>query len=129
MAEGQTTGQDSPLDGLNPAGFETSRRPLQPGERLGLHICPSCASELVYPTDWEPAPRKRWNVDLRCPDCEWLGGGLYAQEIVDRFDEVLDAGTEQLLGDLNLLARANMEEQVERFTAALRAGQILPEDF
>ena len=76
-----------------------------------------------------PAPRKRWNVDIRCPDCEWLGGGLYAQEIVDRFDEVLDEGTEQLLGDLNLLARANMEEQVERFIAALRAGQILPEDF
>ena len=42
---------------------------------------------------------------------------------------MLDAGTEQLLGDLNLLARANMEEQVERFIAALRAGQILPEDF
>ncbi len=129
MAEGQTAEPDSPLDGLSASELDVPRRPLQAGERLGLHVCPSCASELVYPTEWEPAPRKRWNVDLRCPDCEWLGGGLYAQEIVDRFDEVLDAGTEQLLDDLNLLARANMEDQVERFVAALRAGQILPEDF
>jgi hypothetical protein len=128
MAEGQTAGQDSPLDGLNASRLEAGR-PLRSRQQLGLHVCPSCASELVYPTDWEPASRKRWSVDLRCPDCEWLGNGVYAQEIVDRFDEVLDDGTEQLLDDLNLLARANMEEQVERFIAALRAGQILPEDF
>ena len=70
-----------------------------------------------------------WTVDLRCPDCEWTGGGVYAQEVVDRFDEALDGGTEQLLDDLNLLARANMEEQVERFVAALWADRILPEDF
>ncbi len=73
--------------------------------------------------------RKSWSVDLRCPDCEWHGGGVYAQEIVDRFDEALDRGTEQLLGDLSLLTRANMEEQVERFVTALNAGWILPEDF
>ena len=29
---------------------------------------------------------------LRCPECEWNGGGVYDQEIVDRFDEELDAG-------------------------------------
>jgi hypothetical protein len=128
MADRPTAGQDSPLNELS-APLEAARRPAQAGEKLGLHVCPCCASELVYPTDWEPAPRKRWNVDLRCPECEWLGNGIYAQPVVDRFDEVLDAGTEQLLDDLNLLARANMEEQVERFVAALRANQILPEDF
>jgi hypothetical protein len=94
-----------------------------------LHVCPCCDSELVYPTDWAPAERKRWTVDLRCPDCEWTGGGTYTQEAVDRFDQTLDAGTEQLLDDLNLLARANMEDQVERFVAALASNHILPEDF
>jgi hypothetical protein len=94
-----------------------------------LHICPSCESALVYPTDWGPADENRWRVDLRCPDCEWLGGGIYPQNVVDRFDEALDRGTEQLLDDLNLLARANMEEQVERFAAALHADVVLPEDF
>ena len=63
------------------------------------------------------------------PTASGLGGGVYAQEVVDRFDEALDGGTEQLLDDLNLLARANMEEQVDRFVAALWADHILPEDF
>jgi hypothetical protein len=94
-----------------------------------LHICPRCASELVYPIDWAPAEEDSWKVGLRCPECEWLGGGIYTQEIVDRFDRALDAGTERLLGDLNLLARANVEEQVRSFVAALEADLILPEDF
>jgi uncharacterized membrane protein len=34
-----------------------------------------------------------------------------------------------VLDDLNVLIRANMEEQIERFAAALQADQILPEDF
>jgi hypothetical protein len=31
--------------------------------------------------------------------------------------------------DLNVLIRANMEDQIERFAAALQADHILPEDF
>ena len=50
-------------------------------------------------TGRRPSARS-WSVDLRCPDCEWHGSGVYAQEVVDRFDEALDRGTEQLLGDL-----------------------------
>lgn len=128
MADRPSTGSDrTPLDGLTPGSEPAVSAQVE--QQHGLHVCPCCESELVYPTDWSPAPRKRWNVDLRCPECEWLGNGIYSQEIVDSFDEVLDAGTEQLLTDLQLLARANMEEQIERFVAALRAGKILPEDF
>jgi hypothetical protein len=95
----------------------------------GLHVCPSCDSGLVFPIDWAPAAGRRWTVELRCPECEWLGAGTYSQAVVDRFDEALDDGTEALLRDLNLLTRANMEEQVDAFVAALDADQILPEDF
>jgi hypothetical protein len=94
-----------------------------------LHVCPSCDSGLVFPIDWAPAAGRRWSVELRCPECEWNGGGTYAQAVVDRFDEALDDGTEALLRDLNLLTRANMEEQVDAFVTALNADQILPEDF
>ena len=66
---------------------------------------------------------------LRCPECEWNGGGSYSQDIVDRLDEVLEQGTESVLEDLNVLVRANMEDQIDRFVSALRADQILPEDF
>jgi hypothetical protein len=128
MAREQTQNQaSSPLAAndfrAEPRGVRSSNRPT------GLHVCPSCASELVYPTDWAPAAAKSWTVQLRCPDCEWNGGGVYAQEVVDRFDEQLDLGTEELLADLNLLTRANMEEQVERFVQALDANWIVPDDF
>jgi hypothetical protein len=94
-----------------------------------LHICPSCSSELVHPTDWVPASGRRWTVQLRCPDCEWAGGGTYTQAVVDRFDEALDDGTESVLNDLQRLSRANMEEDTESFISALWAERILPEDF
>ena len=51
-----------------------------------LQICPACARDLVYPLDWAPAPGRRWSVALRCPECEWQGGGIYSQNIVDQFD-------------------------------------------
>ncbi len=114
---------------LDPSTFKPSERTPLPERAKALHICPSCDSELVYPVDWAPADRTRWAVDLHCPDCDWATTGVYSQEIVDRFDEALDRGTEALLTDLSLLARANMEEQIERFVAALNADLILPEDF
>lgn len=130
MADGQKTDQGKGSIPLDASVFSASQRPIDPAGRAGaLHVCPSCDSELVYPVDWAPVDRQRWSVDLRCPDCEWQGGGVYAQEIVDRFDDELDHGTELLLGDLSLLARSNMEDQVERFVSALWAGWILPEDF
>ena len=94
-----------------------------------LHLCPECGGKFVQPTDWEPAGRSRWRVGLRCPDCEWLGSGVHDQRTMDRFDEVLDNGTEALLDDLTHLSRAIMEEEVDRFVAALHRDLIQPEDF
>ena len=115
--------------GLEPSIFEARSSSTTRRRRDDLHICPSCSSDLVYPTDWAPASQRHWHVALRCPECEWNGGGRYSQEIVDRLDEVLDRGTEAVLDDLNVLTRANMEDQIERFVAALQADRILPEDF
>jgi hypothetical protein len=99
------------------------------GDTVQLHICQECESQLVYPTDWAPAAARHWHVELRCPDCEWRGEGIYTQQVVDRFDLALDDGTEAILDDLTRLARANMEEEIERFTDALVRDLVLPEDF
>jgi hypothetical protein len=96
---------------------------------LDLHICPECDKQLVYPVEWEEASATHWEVQLRCPNCEWLTVGLYDQETVDRFDEHLDDGTEALVRDLKRLTRANMEEEVERFSSALSSDGIWPMDF
>jgi hypothetical protein len=94
-----------------------------------LHVCPECDRELVYPVEWEEASATHWEVMLRCPNCEWAEVGTFDQATVDRFDEQLDNGTEALIRDLKRLTRANMEEEIDRFTAALTSDDILPEDF
>ncbi|HEX6115479.1 MAG TPA: hypothetical protein VFY99_00170 [Solirubrobacterales bacterium] len=94
-----------------------------------LHVCPGCSSELVHPTDWEPAGRARWRVELRCPECEWSGSEVHDQKVMDAFDEVLDEGTEGLLDDLSELSRAIMEEEVDRFIDALNRDLIVADDF
>jgi hypothetical protein len=132
VAERQTAkqrGRTSLEGGLEPSIFETRLATTTRRRRDDLHVCPSCNSELVYPTDWAPASNRHWQVALRCPECEWNGGGSYSQEVVDRFDEALERGTESVLADLNTLIRANMEDQIDRFVSALSADHILPEDF
>jgi hypothetical protein len=94
-----------------------------------LHICPQCDRDLVYPVDWEEASLTHWEVALRCPNCEWTEVGQFDQATVDRFDEALDLGTEALVRDLRRLVQANMEDEADRFAAALEANAILPEDF
>ena len=115
--------------GLGPDAFSGRRRAPKAHAEGDLHICPTCESELVYPVDWAPARGRQWAVALRCPECEWQDEGVFGQDVVDRFDDALEVGTAQILDDLNLLVRANLEEQVDRFVAALQADQILAEDF
>jgi hypothetical protein len=94
-----------------------------------LHVCPECDRELVYPVEWKESSSTHWEVLLRCPNCEWNEVGVFDQATVDRFDEQLDLGTEALIRDLKRLTRANMEDEIERFSAALTTDLILPEDF
>ena len=94
-----------------------------------LHVCSGCSSNLVYPTDWQEAGPNHWEVELRCPNCEWRGTGVFHQDIVEAFDDELDRGIDVLLGDYRALVNSNMEDEIERFAKALDAGAILPADF
>jgi hypothetical protein len=98
-------------------------------ETADLTCCQHCESNLVYPVDWAEADDDRWEVELRCPNCEWRANGTYEQHVVDQFDMDLDRGTVALMEDLHALARANMEDEIERFVAALNGDHLLPEDF
>lgn len=96
---------------------------------LDLHVCRDCGSPLAYPTAWEEAGGESWSVEIRCPECESVRQGVFAQDVVEAFDTELDAGTEALTADYRRLLRANMADEVDRFTGALQAGALLPEDF
>jgi hypothetical protein len=94
-----------------------------------LHVCGECESTLVYPTDWQEAGPHNWEVELRCPNCEWRGTGVFAQDVVEVFDDELDRGIDVLLSDYRALVNSNMEDEIDRFARALEADAILPQDF
>src|SRR5438132_12452631 len=107
--------------------FHDGERPVEQAREL--HICPGCDSDLVYPVHWSEADQMNWEVALRCPDCEWFETGVFDQDTVERFDEELDRGTDELVDDLRRLIYANMEEEIDRFCEALGKDHVLPEDF
>ena len=103
--------------------------PVAVTEQVDLHVCPECSGQLVYPVGWEERRGDSWEITLRCPDCEWWHTGEYHDDEVERFDDALNDGTEELLGALRTVARANMEEDVERLVQAIHDDLILPMDF
>lgn len=118
--------------------FDDSRRPDHPLPLLpaagiangsALHHCTSCRSELVQPLAWAQAGGSHWEVSLRCPECEHITLAVHPQETVERYDEELERGTEALVRDLRDLVRSNLEDDIDRFAAALHADLVLPEDF
>ncbi|TMK73211.1 MAG: hypothetical protein E6G48_05755 [Actinobacteria bacterium] len=62
MAERQTErhGRTALEGGLEPSIFEARLATTTRRRRDDLHVCPSCNSELVYPTDWAPATNRHW---------------------------------------------------------------------
>jgi hypothetical protein len=101
--------------------------PATPGH--GLEVCPDCSSEFVYPTDWHEAVSGNWELELRCPECEWSDRGEFDQSTVERYDGALNEATDQLIDSLEQLTRENMEAEIDRFVEALSADHIVPFDF
>jgi hypothetical protein len=106
----------------------TPQKPVDPAVD-GLHVCPECRSTLVQPLDWHDAGPDHWLLERFCPECWWTAEERHAQDVMEVFDVVLDDGTDALIRALHTLTAERMQEDVERFAAALRAGALLPEDF
>ncbi len=125
---------------MNPPDHTSIRRIILPSGRTievvrfhaeddGLHVCPECGSHLVQPTEWKEAPTGFWELNLHCPNCDWLDSGVFDQDQVDALEGRLDAGLTDMLSDLRRLTQSNMAEEIERFAAALQGDLVLPEDF
>lgn len=94
-----------------------------------LHSCPSCRCDLVQPVAWADTPKGGWELELECPNCLWSDSGVFDRAQVEALEDHLDEGLAAMLADLQRLTQANMAEEVERFSRALAADVILPEDF
>ncbi len=102
---------------------------LQQEELVRLEICPECDCDLVYPVSWRETEDDCWEIELRCPNCEWRERSIFRHSDVERFDEVLNRGTDRLIDDLEQVSRANMEADIDRFVQALGEDAITPFDF
>jgi hypothetical protein len=107
----------------------TEEAPATAAPDRALHRCRACRSDLVHPIDWEEVAADSWRLELRCPNCEWVGGAVYERRVVEELDEELERGMETIVRDLRHLTQANMEEQIERFIHALHDDLIVPFDF
>jgi hypothetical protein len=94
-----------------------------------IHVCPRCESGLVQPLAWTESSHDHWELELECPNCAWSETGTFKREQVEQLEDRLDEGLAAMLADLQRLTQANMTEEIERFSRALSAGVILPEDF
>ena len=112
--------------------FQLGSQPVPavgPAPERSLEHCPSCTGRLVCPVDWREIEQERWELELRCPDCEWRSREVFEQDDVDRYDDALCAATDELVDEIERLRREIMEEEIERFVKALDEDLILPFDF
>jgi hypothetical protein len=103
------------------------RNTIRPRPRTP-HTCAACARSLVQAEDVVPEGRS-WRVVLHCPNCGFDTEDLLDKETLDRFEEELGRGYDELALALRHVTHLNMVEYAERFAAALAADVIVPEDF
>jgi hypothetical protein len=110
--------------------FSSDASPVRPpADEVDLDRCPECASDVVYPIAWNDAGDRTYELTLRCPNCEWTEVDMHDWDTVLRLEERLERRERALIADLQALSRANVEEDFDRFIAALRADQVWPMDF
>jgi len=114
-------GPDAPSDEA-PADEQTLRL-------RRIELCPECDSDRVHPVHWHEVDERHWRLDVRCPDCRWMGSDVFAQDEVERYDDLLNAGTDALIDELERITRQNMADHLERFIRALEDDGIMPIDF
>lgn len=114
------------------AGHPAHSRTHSPARNIeDVSICAECECDMVYPIDWEQeqSDNRLWRVTLRCPNCEGVRDGLMDEDLIEKFDCLLDRGTDSLVRDLRNLTYANMATEINVFVSALDGGHLLPEDF
>ena len=119
---------------MNPYNNKIGKRERRADDTVARTIeevanCVHCDCDMVYPIDWEQAEGTHWRVTLRCPNCEEVSPGTMDEELIEKFDCLLDRGTDSLVRDLRNLTYANMATEINAFIGALDSDLVLPEDF
>lgn len=96
----------------------------------GLHVCAECDRPFVVPGPvHELVGADRIRLDLVCTNCGAVRTEIHSDQALAALDMQLDRSFADLLWTLEVVWIANEEAAIERFSRALAADAILPEDF
>jgi hypothetical protein len=99
-----------------------------PANRAGATACPDCSRPFVVPGDCLPLD-DGYVVELHCANCGREEMTVLGDESIEEIDAALDRADAELHATLELFELIDALERIDRFTEALRADLILPEDF
>jgi DNA-directed RNA polymerase subunit RPC12/RpoP len=91
--------------------------------------CSRCGSDLLYVLSSRPVSDDTWEIEVRCPDCDWHETIVLGRYVTERFINQLHRQKRALVRDLGQLDAARFREDVERELALVRDDLILPADF
>ena len=103
--------------------------PVGPELQGPEHECPVCACDLVYPVDWERNSEARWNLFLRCPNCETQRRVVLGRDGVEALNREIYRGSQALAREADAMTRRNFAEESAKLVEALARDLILPMDF
>ena len=99
-------------------------------ESPGLHVCRECEQPFVVPGQArEVVGIDSIRLELTCTNCGWCATEIHDDTALACLEMELDRSFADLLWTLEVVWTANEESAIERFSRALDAGAILPEDF
>jgi hypothetical protein len=98
-------------------------------KKTELETCPLCKSKLVYPVERYQINDMEWKIMLLCPNCLCKRELVIDRESVRELLKNARVGRETLMKELDNMQKKNMEEEAEKFIAALYKDHILPIDF
>jgi hypothetical protein len=104
-------------------------RRRQPPPGSGLHQCPLCHDDSVVPVFAEALDLGRWDMRLRCGQCETFRDIVVSDDVAKRYDVDLSRGMAEIAAALKRQDRDRMAAEALVFIAALEHGLIDAADF
>jgi hypothetical protein len=101
----------------------------QPPPGSGLHQCPLCHDDSVVPVITEPLEEGRWDLRLRCGQCETFRDVIVSDDVAKRYDLDLARGMGVIAAALRREDHDRMVAETQVFIVALERDLIDAGDF
>jgi len=96
----------------------------------GLQVCPACRQPFVVPGKVrEVVASNEVRLDLHCNNCGDTRSTVHTDQDLAALDMAMDRSFADLLWSLEVVWIANEEAAIQRFSSALAADLIVPDDF